>query len=97
VTGAGFYVAGGASGLRVERNSFDQIRMDDYGTPISDVTIENNNLRQVGAPTESASAGIHVIDNEFHGDAPSTGWKADGPDWVWSGNTHRDTGEPVSP
>ena len=97
VSGAGFYVAGGASGLRVERNSFDQIRMDDYGTPITDVTIENNNLRQVGAPTESASAGIHVVDNEFHGDAPSTGWKADGPDWVWSGNTHGDTGEPVSP
>lgn len=97
VTGAGFYVGGGASGLRVERNSFDQIRLDDYGAPITDVTIENNNLRQVGAPTESASSGIHVVDNEFHGDAPSTGWKPDGPDWVWSGNTHRDTGEPVSP
>jgi hypothetical protein len=97
VTGAGFYVGGGASGLRVERNSFDQILMADYGSPITDVTIENNNLRQVGAPTDSASAGIHVIDNEFHGDAPSTGWKVDGPDWIWTGNTHRDTGEPVSP
>lgn len=97
VTGAGFHVGGGGSDIRLERNSFDQIRMDDHDAPITDVTIENNNLRQVGAPAESASAGIHVVDNEFHGDAPSTGWKPDGPDWVWSGNTHRDTGEPVSP
>jgi hypothetical protein len=96
VSSAGIYV-GGVSGVLLERNSFDQIRLDDYGTSITDVTIRNNSLRQVGAPTQPSSSGIHVLDNVFHGDTPSTGWNPEAPDFVWSGNTHRDTGEPVSP
>ena len=96
IAAAGVYV-GGASDILLERNSFDLIRLDDYGTSITDVIIRNNSLRQVEAPTQPSSSRIHVLDNVFHGDAPSTGWNPDGPDWVWTGNTYGDTGEPVSP
>lgn len=93
---AGLYV-GGVSHVLLERNSIDLVRLDDGGTTISGVIIRENYLRQIEAPTQPGSSSIHVLDNVFHGDAPSIGWNPDGPDWVWTRNTDRDTGEPVSP
>jgi hypothetical protein len=97
VAGTGIIVSAPASDIELRHNSFEQIRLSALGHSITGVIIRDNSLRQVAAPPEPGSSSIHVLDNVFHGDAPSTDWNPEGPDFVWSGNTHGDTGEPVSP
>ena len=103
--GTGFHsVSSNGGGRLILRHStlYDVALFDDAG-PVVDVTIENNQLTLVGAPPGSGSHDIRVRDNRFttqnkdHKQAGSTGWNAQAPGNIWSGNVWADTGEPVSP
>jgi hypothetical protein len=81
----------------LRHNAFGSVTMNDLDGAIRAVTIENNLLAQVDAPTEAGSVSIHVLNNRFTGSAPSTGWNAAAPDYRWSGNTFVDSGAPANP
>jgi hypothetical protein len=89
-------VASNSSGILVRHNTFRRVTMDDLAGPVRNVTIENNLLNQVDAPTKAGSASIHVLSNRFRGNAPSTGWDSSAPDYRWSDNTYADSGAPAS-
>ncbi len=86
----------GSNNILLRHNRFGSVTMNDLDGVIRAVTVENNLLAQVDAPTEDGSASIHVLNNRFTGSAPSTGWDPAAPDYRWSGNTFVDTGAPAS-
>jgi hypothetical protein len=88
-------VTPGSSSVLLRHNTMDKVTMNDLEAPIRGVTIDNNLLTQVDAPTQSGSAGIHVLNNRFRGSAPSTGWDSGAPDYQWSNNTYADSGAPA--
>ena len=90
-------VPSGSNNILLRHNVFGSVTMNDLDGAIRAVTIENNVLAQVDAPTEDGSASIHVLNNRFIGSAPSTGWNATAPDYRWSGNTFVDSGAPANP
>jgi hypothetical protein len=90
-------VPSGSSTVLLRHNSFGSVTMNDLDGPIRGVTVENNVLMQVDAPTEAGSASIHVLNNRFTGSAPSTGWNPAAPDYQWSGNTFAGSGAPAKP
>jgi hypothetical protein len=89
-------VTSGSSSVLLRHNTMGQVTMNDLEAPIHGVTVDDNLLSQVDAPTQSGSAGIHVLNNRFRGNAPSTGWKS-GADYQWSNNTYVDSGAPANP
>jgi hypothetical protein len=90
-------IPSGQSGILLRHNVMGRVTMNDLDGPIQSVTLEDNVLQQVDAPTEAGSSGIHVLNNRFSGSAPSTGWNPSAPDYRWSGNTFRDSGAPANP
>lgn len=90
-------VSSNSSGVLLRHNTFNRATMNDLDGPIRGVTIENNLLTQVDAPTEAGSASIHVLGNRFRSSAASTGWNASAPDYQWSNNTYADSGAPARP
>jgi hypothetical protein len=90
-------IPSGQSGILLRHNVMGRVTMNDLDGPIQSVTLEDNVLLQVDAPTEPGSASVHVLSNRFSGTAPSTGWNPSAPDYRWSGNTFRDSGAPANP
>jgi len=88
-------IPSGSNTVLLRHNTTDQVTMND--SPIRAVTIENNLLTQVDAPTATGSASIHVLGNRFRGSAPSTGWDSAATDYQWSNNTFADSGAPAGP
>jgi len=94
---ADLVVSPGTSGVLLRHNVMGRVTLNDFDAPITNVTIENNVLMQVDAPTEPGSASIHVLNNRFVGSAPSTGWNPGAPDYLWSGNTFASSGATANP
>lgn len=90
-------IPSGSTTVQLRHNSFGSVTMNDLDGPIRGVTVENNALTQVDAPTEAGSASIHVLYNRFTGGAPSTGWNSAALDYQWSGNTFASSGAPANP
>ncbi|MFL6127257.1 hypothetical protein [Actinophytocola sp.] len=90
-------VTSGSSSISLRHNAMDRVTMSDLDGPISGVTVENNLLNRVDAPTQAGSASIHVLGNRFRGNSPSTGWNPSAPDYRWADNTFVDSGAPASP
>jgi hypothetical protein len=90
-------IPSGQSGILLRHNVMGRVTMNDLDGPIQSVTLVDNVLQQVDAPTEAGSSGIHVLKNRFSGSAPSTGWNPSAPDYRWSGNTFRDSGAVANP
>lgn len=90
-------IPSGSNNILLRHNVFGSVTMNDLDGAIRSVTVENNVLAQLDAPTGAGSAGIHVLGNRFTGSAPSTGWNRAAPDYRWSGNTFADTGAPAEP
>lgn len=90
-------VSSNASGVLLRHNTFGRVTMNDLDGPIRGVTVENNLLAQVNAPTAAGSASIHVLANRFRGSAPSTSWNSSATDYRWSDNTFVDSGAPADP
>ncbi|TDV40143.1 hypothetical protein [Actinophytocola oryzae] len=95
--GGNVIVPSGSTSVLLRHNTFGQVTMSDLDAPIRGVTIENNLLAQVDAPTGAGSASIYVTGNRFHGTAPSTGWNSSATDYRWSGNVFADSGAPAQP
>lgn len=90
-------IPAGSNTVLLRHNTMVRVTMNDLDSPIRGVTIENNLLTQVDAPTKSGSASIHVLGNRFRGTAPSTDWNSAATDYQWSNNTFVDSGAPANP
>jgi len=90
-------VTPGSSSVLLRHNTIGRVTMNDLDAPIRGVTVDDNLLNEVDAPTQAGSAGIHVLNNRFRGSAPSTGWKSGASDYQWSNNTYADSGAPAYP
>jgi hypothetical protein len=89
-------IPSGSRNILLRHNTMGTVTMNDLDAPISNVSIENNLLAKVDAPTEPGSASIHVLGNRFRDNPPSTGWNPSGTDYRWSGNTFADSGAPAN-
>jgi hypothetical protein len=97
---------GNTSGVLLRHNTIRElISLNDWDGPITDVTIENNQLGFIHstsvvilAPTGADSRDLRVIDNKFHQEVrPVSGWDPSVPGNVWTGNVWFETGAPVNP
>lgn len=94
---AAVLITSGAGDVTLRHNTTGTVTMDDYSAPITRVTLENNLLVAVDAPTAAGSASIHVLNNRFRETATSTGWNPQAPDFQWSGNTFASSGAVANP
>jgi hypothetical protein len=98
---------GNTARLTVRHNTISTVTALDEDGPVTDVTIENNQLRSeygvvIFAPSGSGSRDIRVTGNQFRrgpsgGPIPCSGWNDQAPGNIWTGNVWFGTSEPVYP
>lgn len=97
--------SGNTARLTVRHNTISTVSVTDEDGPVTDVTIENNQLGNgesggvmIFAPSRPGSRDIRVTNNQFpRNSIPSSGWNAQAPGNVWTGNVWSGTSEPVNP
>ncbi|HET9142493.1 hypothetical protein [Actinophytocola sp.] len=106
---SGLRTPGNASRIMLRHNTIGaSVTLLDQAGPVTEVTIDNNQIGDSGtmariyAPSNPASHHILVTGNRLRRDSPSapaasSGWNAQAPGNIWTGNVWSDTSEPASP
>lgn len=100
-TGSRVLTNGNTARLTVRHNNFGAaLEVTDQDGPVTGVTVENNQLTFLWAPTGGGSRDIRVTGNQFRrtrpDDAAVNGWTAQAGN-VWTGNVWFGTSEPANP
>ncbi|HEV8562439.1 MAG TPA: hypothetical protein VGR06_39475 [Actinophytocola sp.] len=93
---------GNTARLTVRHNNFGAaLEVTDQDGPVTDVTIENNQLTFLWAPSGGGSHDIRVTGNQFRRTRPDdpavSGWNPGQAGNVWTGNVWFGTSDPANP
>lgn len=101
-TGTQVLTNGNTTRLTMRHNTIGgAVEISDQAGPVTDVTIDGNQLQFIWAPSSGASHDIRVTGNQFHhiqpDDTAVQGWNAQAPGNTWTGNVWFGTTQPANP